>query len=119
MNKTYLFPLIASAIFTLPMYSHAADEACVHLKVGAGYVAKMRIESGDFKTDWSDSFAIGSTRCQSLNGVPVGSQFTVQVHAELGETKDCTPSITHSKGEGSITFEASGTTLSVKCQMPE
>lgn len=110
--------LIASALLALPMQIYAADAACVALKAGAGYAAKMRIVSGDFKTDWTGSFPIGQTRCQSLEGVPVGSDFTVQVQAVLGKTKDCTPNIKHSEGAGSITFEAWGTTLNVKCQMP-
>jgi hypothetical protein len=103
----------------MPITVQAAEEACVSLLVGAGYAAKMRIKSGDFKTDWSGSFPIGKTKCQSLNGVPVGNKFTVEVHAILGESKDCSPSITHSQGEGSITFQAWGTTLNVKCEMPK
>lgn len=106
------------ALIVTPVQVHAAEEACVSLLVGAGYAAEMRIKSGDFKTDWSDSFPIGKTRCQKLDGVPVGNKFTVEVKAILGETKDCSPSITHSTGEGSITFQAWGTTLNVKCEMP-
>lgn len=111
--------LTASTLFLLiPLRTYAAEDACVSLLVGAGYAAEMRIVSGDFKTDWSKSFPIGKTRCQSLDGVPVGKKFTVEVHAILGETKSCTPSITHSEGEGSITFQAWGTTLNVHCEMP-
>lgn len=109
---------VVGSLFIFPMQAQAAEEACVSLLVGAGYAAKMRIKSGDFKTDWSGSFAIGQTRCQSLEGVPVGNKYTVEVEAILGEKKDCEPSITHSTGQGSITFQAWGTTLNVKCKMP-
>jgi hypothetical protein len=102
----------------LPGVAWSATEACVSLLVGAGYAAEMRIKSGDFKTDWSSSFPIGKTKCQSLSGVPIGGTYTVEVKAILGKTKNCSPSIVHSEGQGSITFQAWGTTLSPKCQMP-
>lgn len=117
-KKSLAIVLVSAALFSTPMQAQAADSACVSLLVGAGYAAKMRIESGDFKTDWSKSFPIGKTVCQSLDGVPVGSPFTVQVQAVMGKTKACTPNITHSTGAGSITFQAWGTTLNVKCTMP-
>ena len=119
MNKKYILPLITTAIFALPMYSHAAEKACVSLLAGAGYAAKMQIVSGNFKTDWSGSFPIGKTQCQSLKGVPIGQEYTVKVKAILGETKNCTPSIKQAEGSGSITFQAWGTTLNVTCKMPE
>ena len=106
------------SIFAYPQQAYAAESGCVALLVKAGYAAKMRIVSGDFKTDWSGSFPIGKTVCQSLNGVPIGKDFTVQVKALAGKTRDCTPSVKHSEGPGSITFEAWGTTLAPKCQMP-
>jgi len=110
--------VLISILFTIPTQTYAAEDACVSLLVGAGYAAHMRIKSGAFKTDWSKSFAIGQTRCQSLEGVPYGKKFTVEVHAILGKKKNCSPSIEHSKGSGSITFQAWGTTLNVKCKMP-
>jgi hypothetical protein len=119
MKTRNIVSLSASALFLIiPLQTYAAEDACVSLLVGAGYAAEMRIVSGDFKTDWSGSFPIGKTKCQSLDGVPVGKKFTVEVHAILGKTESCTPSITHSEGEGSITFQAWGTTLNVHCEMP-
>lgn len=118
MKKSYLVPLLMFSFLSVPTVTLAATDACVSLLVGAGYAAKMRIKSGKFKTDWSGSFAIGKTKCQSLDGVPIGGEFTVEVSAILGETKNCTPSIVHSAGAGSITFQAWGTTLNVKCKMP-
>lgn len=106
------------ALTLLPGLAWSATEACVSLLVGAGYAAEMRIKSGDFKTDWSSSFPIGETKCQSLSGVPIGGSYTVEIKAILGKTKNCSPSIVHSEGQGSITFQAWGTTLSPKCQMP-
>ena len=94
------------SIFAYPQQAYAAESGCVALLVKAGYAAKMRIVSGDFKTDWSGSFPIGKTVCQSLNGVPIGKDFTVQVKALAGKTRDCTPSVKYSEGPGSITFEA-------------
>lgn len=118
MKNRYTHALLAISLLAAPLQAYAAKDACVSLLVGAGYAAKMRIVSGQFSTEWSDSFPIGQTRCQSLDGVPIGNQYTVEVHAILGKTKSCTPSITHSAGEGSITFQAWGTTLNVHCEMP-
>ena len=112
------FKMAFVGLCLLPGMAWSATEACVSLLVGAGYAAEMRIKSGDFKTDWSSSFPIGKTKCQSLSGVPVGGTYTVEIKAILGKTKNCSPSIVHSEGQGSITFQAWGTTLSPKCQMP-
>jgi len=119
MNKKCILALIISNIYTIPMYAHADDKACVSLLVGAGYAAKMRIVSGSFKTDWSSSFPIGKTICKSLTGVPLSQSYTVEVQAIAGQTKSCTPSIKHSVGPESITFQAWGTTGNVQCKMPE
>lgn len=112
------FKMVFVGLCLLPGMAWSATEACVSLLVGAGYAAEMRIKSGDFKTDWSSSFPIGKTKCQSLSGVPIGGTYTVEIKAILGKTKNCSPSIVHSEGQGSITFQAWGTTLSPKCQMP-
>ncbi|KDM90449.1 hypothetical protein [Photobacterium galatheae] len=119
MNQQRPFVLMAAlCTLAVPLTAHAAEQACVSLLVGAGYAAKMRIVSGSFSTDWTSSYPIGKTKCQSLSEVPIGNTYTVQVKAILGKTKDCTPSIKHSAGQGSITFQAWGTTLNVHCEMP-
>jgi hypothetical protein len=98
----------------------AQSSACVSLLVGAGYAAKMRVVSGKFHTDWSGSFPIGKTMCQSLSGVGDGNPFSVEVSAILGQTKTCKPeNITRvASSKSSVTFQAWGTTLSVKCEEP-
>lgn len=98
----------------------AQSAACVHLLVGAGFAAKMRVVYGNLHTDWSDSFAIGSTKCQSLSAVPDGSAFTVEVHALAGEDKKCSPEniVRSSSSSSSVTFQTWGTTFGVKCQEP-
>lgn len=98
----------------------AQSNACVHLLVGAGFAAKMRIVSGDFSTQWSDSFAIGQTKCQSLKDVTDGKTFTVEVHALAGETKKCSPENVPrvASSPSSVTFQTWGTTFGVKCQEP-
>ncbi len=98
----------------------AQSAACVHLLVGAGFAAKMRVVYGNLHTDWSDSFAIGSTKCQSLSAVPDGSTFTVEVHALAGEDKNCSPEnvVRSAASPSSVTFQTWGTTFGVKCQEP-
>ncbi len=100
--------------------AHAQSSACVHLMVGAGYAAWMRVVSGDYATSWSDSFPIGQTRCKSLGNIANGREFTVEVSAVLGSSKvHCTPSLPRvAASTATVTFQAWGTTLSVKCQMP-
>lgn len=100
--------------------AHAQSTACVSLLVGAGYAAWMRVVSGSYATSWSDSFPIGQTRCKSLKNIADGQEFTVQVSAVLGSSQvHCTPSLAHvASSTATVTFQAWGTTLSVKCQMP-
>lgn len=99
----------------------AQQSACVSLLVGAGYAAWMRVVSGSYATDWSDSFPIGQTRCKSLSAIADGQPYTVQISAVLGSSKvPCQPAEMKrvASAPGSITYQAWGTTLSVKCQMP-
>jgi len=116
-SKTFI-ALALLLVFVSPRPVNAAENACVSLLVGAGYAAHMRIKSGDFRTGWSGSFAIGKTKCKSLKGVPVGNEYTVEVKAILGKSKNCSPSMIHTAGGGSKTWQAWGTSLSVKCKMP-
>lgn len=99
----------------------AQQSACVSLLVGAGYAAWMRVVSGDYATDWSDSFPIGQTRCKSLAAIADGQPYTVQISAVLGSSKvPCQPANLKRVASvpGSVTYQAWGTTLNVKCEMP-
>lgn len=120
-TRSVLAALVLLAANLWPASQAAAQSAaCVQLLVGAGYAAKMRVVSGKFHTDWSGSFAIGSTKCQSLNGVGDGQPFSVEVSAVLGETKTCKPAniVRVAGSQSSVTFLAWGTTLNVKCEEP-
>lgn len=96
----------------------AQSQACVSLLVGAGYAAEMNVTWSGGSTGWSSSFPIGQTKCQSLEGVPTGTQYTVKVYAILGKTQNCSPSLTKVSGGPNAVFQAWGTTLNVKCEMP-
>jgi hypothetical protein len=117
-----LIAVLAFTVGSLGFAGVAAAQAnaCVSLLVGAGYAAKMRVVSGSFHTDWSDSFPIGKTKCQPLGGVGNGNQFSVEVSAVLGETKTCKPSnVTRvAASTSNVVYQAWGSTLSVKCEEP-
>jgi hypothetical protein len=113
--------VVASLAVALPgAPARAQSNACVHLLVGAGYAARMRVVAGSFHTDWSGSFPIGKTKCQSLEGIGDGIAFSVQVKAILGKTKTCEPSQIKrvAASPSSVTFGASGTTQDVHCREP-
>ncbi|MEO7935955.1 MAG: hypothetical protein ABIR27_06830 [Dokdonella sp.] len=120
--KRSLLAVLAFTVGSLGFASVAAAQAnaCVSLLVGAGYAAKMRVVSGSFHTDWSDSFAIGKTKCQPLAGVGNGKPFSVEVSAVLGKTKTCTPDnvIRVEESTSNVVYQAWGSTLSVKCEEP-
>ncbi|MGB7045484.1 MAG: hypothetical protein WBD65_11435 [Methylocella sp.] len=72
---------------------------------------------------WSPSFAIGQTQCIKLpvSGMVNGAPYTVVVSAVLGSSKVlCTPppSPYSSSDTNTVSYNAWGTTLNVKCQMP-
>ncbi|QBB68968.1 hypothetical protein ELE36_00455 [Pseudolysobacter antarcticus] len=112
-----LLALLISSVALVNVASAQAN-ACVSLLVGAGYAAEMRVVSGSFHTDWSSSFPIGKTVCQSLSGVGDGNKFSVEVHALAGKTKTCTPdNVTRvAASTSNVTYQAWGSTLSVKCE---
>ena len=100
----------------------AQSAACVNLLVGAGYAAWMAVHFGD-SYYWSSSFPIGQNRCIKLpvSGMVDGAPYTVVVSAVLGSSKvPCkpAPSPYSSKNTNSIVYNAWGTTLNVKCEMP-
>lgn len=103
----------------------AQQKGCVYLQPGAGYSAKMRIRigtEGNYSyTSWSSTFNIGKSRCQSLDGVSNGGVFSVQVKANAGKTKTCTPAdlTRNTSVVGNAIFNAWGTTLNVKCKQPD
>ncbi len=110
-----LFFAAASLLMSTSLW--AQSSACVFLKTGSGYAAKMRVKYGTTTTQWSGSFAINEYKCQSLADVVDGTTVEVQVDAIAGETKTC-GSFVLAKTSTSVTYLASGTTLGVKCSMP-
>jgi hypothetical protein len=114
--------VMAPALLLVALASPAAaqSEACVHLQVGSGYAATMTVTFDGATIGPSGSFAIGATQCLPLSAVGDGVPFTVVVNAILGESEDCNPSNLPRAADfpGSITFNASGTTLNVHCDMP-
>lgn len=98
----------------------AQSNACVYNQPGGGYVAKMRIVSGAFKTDWSSGFPIGKSACQSLEQIPNGQAYKVEVHAVAGKTVTCEPTQTRSTSfTGNIVYHCGGTTfIHTWCQQP-
>ncbi len=100
----------------------AQSAACVNLLAGAGYAAWMGVKFGD-SFYWSSSFPIGQYRCVSLPvpGMVNGAPYQVVVSAVLGSSKvPCArdPSPYSSSDTNSVVYNAWGTTLSVKCEMP-
>lgn len=107
------------ALVLMATSAQAQQQACVFLKPGAGYAAKMRITSGSWTTEWSGSFPIGQTKCQQLTNLKSGAEYNVEVKAILGKTQTCTPKVPYNPDyQGSITYFASGTTQNVHCSLP-
>lgn len=104
--------------------AEAQQQACVNLLVGGGYAAKMTIIVGDgaYQREWSSTFPIGQSMCQDLKGtgLTAGQRYSVKVWAMLGKEKVCTPS--DLKYDPDVTnktvYNAWGTTLDIKCEMP-
>jgi hypothetical protein len=116
-----MFVVAGLAVGSVSGTASAQQSACVYLKPGAGYAAWMRVVSGGYSSEWSDLFAIGQYRCQSLGSIGDGQPYTVQVSALLGSSKvACTPDNVKrvASAPGSVTYLASGTTLHVQCSMP-
>ena len=114
---------LLTTTFMLPVQSaQAADKACVYLVPGAGYAAKVRVKTDEVTGEWSHVFAVGQSRCVSLEGLPADVIYTVEVHAIAGNTARCNPLLKTDKTrpfkEESITFLAYGTTLNHTCTMP-
>ena len=111
--------LFAAASLLISTSVWAQSSACVFLKTGSGYAAKMRVKYGTTTTSWSGSFAINEYKCQSLVDVVDGTTVEVQVDAIAGETKTCGSFTLAKANQASVTYLASGTTLNVSCSLPK
>ena len=110
---------VALALVLLTGEAFAQSNACVYNKPGGGFVAKMRVCADGKCTDWSDSFAIGKTKCKSLTSYSSGASIKVEIDAVLGKKTSCSPSFNrNTEFTGTVVFHASGTTLSPKCEEP-
>src|SRR5208282_1744949 len=102
----------------------AQQAACVNLLWGSGYAAWMGVRLGD-SYYWSSgaAYPVGEYRCVRLPvpGMVDGAPYSVVVSAALGRSKvPCSPEPAryHSNDSNSVSYNAWGTTLDVKCQMP-
>ena len=111
-------PLMATSIFYISTSVHAEDYACVNIKVGAGFTAKMRVTSASYTSDWSGKYNIGQFRCQNVDNIPIGEKYEVEIKATAGKQKTCTPSVIRNGNLGSLGWRTWGTTLSPKCEAP-
>ena len=95
----------------------AQQQACVFIKVGAGFSGKMRVVSGSWTSPWSSDMPIGQQRCQPLANLAPGAPYSVEFKADLGKSKICSPENLpyNPKDPGTANFFAWGTTLNVKC----
>lgn len=115
---------IAAGTLYLPSSAAAQSKACVMLKAGAGYAAKIRVTTGGTQTPWSSSFPIGQERSIDLKSLGVlqpGTRFSVQVQAVAGKTATCTPSDVpyDPNNTTNLVYIATGTTLNVHCKQPD
>ena len=127
MKKTLLMAVaVVMAIFSPQAFAAddglSDDKACVYVKVGAGFAAKMRVlppgvdeNVGGDEVAWTKSVAIGKTACQSVN-LPFGAKYRVQVSPSGGKKKVCGTSTASRYGHGAF-YIAWGTTLSPKCEL--
>ena len=120
MNKLItILTLIAAVVLAVPTYVNAEENACVTIKGGSGFAAKMQIVAGDYSTKWSGTFNVTETHCQSLDQiVPAGAHYKVRIQAVLlGVEVDCTPATKRAEGVGSLLWRASGTS-NITCKAP-
>jgi hypothetical protein len=115
-------PMMVCAVLLIALAAPAAaqSEACIHVQVGTGYTACLRVSYQD-QGFGTCPISPGNTTCVSLDGVPDGVNFTVQVQFGVeGPTVDCTPSnIPRSAAlPVAVTFNASGTVKNPHCTAP-
>lgn len=117
MMKVAIVPLVLVAMAVLCTATPAAAQSavCVYLQPGVGYAAQMRAISTNFDSGWSDTYAVDNWRCAKLAEVPHGNTVKLEVHAILGETKTCASFTRDAKNTATVTYFATGGTLSVRC----
>ena len=116
LNKKIILACLVGILNIIPINVYAEDKACVYLESGAGYAAKIRLMHNGEADSWSDSFPIGQSKCVSLQGIPVGDKYTIQLGAVASwTTQDCTPTRTRAKELGTMNYSATGTLFSFSC----
>jgi len=96
-----------------------ASKVCV--KNMGGFVTKFHMHGSHMKTEDSEHFPIGQTKCmdiaEALPGLQEGVHVKVEVHATFGKTVKATHEVIY-KADSPITttFKAHGTTLHFKVE---
>lgn len=118
-NKTALISIAFVASTLMSTSSFAESKVCVTLPFGVGYAASFDVETvdGHFKTQNTDRFNVGETKCIDVSPLESGTQYKVTIHPFWGTSRDCDPVITKENGDSHITFKATGTTLNPHCSM--
>ena len=114
--------LVGAGVFALlaqPCLAQSA--ACVHIKVGSGFAARMGILLNGRPVTTSAKFNIGQTQCAKLPvaGMTDGTEYKVYFSAVFGsQYVNCTPepSPYQSKKESKLTYQATGAVRTVHCK---
>ncbi|WP_163834946.1 hypothetical protein [Spartinivicinus ruber] len=111
---------VATFMSLLGPSAHAFSKACVYLQPGSMYAARIQVVSENWRSKWSNQFAIGQSQCISLEALKPGTYFTVQISAAPDHSKVlCAPNrINNVETPVSAMFLASGTALGIKCSNP-
>ncbi|HYK04669.1 MAG TPA: hypothetical protein VE974_23150 [Thermoanaerobaculia bacterium] len=91
MNKLPLVPLIlvGLAVLFMPASASAQSKVCVYAQ--HGYSAQARVVSGDWSSDWTRVFDIGSGQCIDISNLADSAKYRIEVQAIGGGAKECTP----------------------------
>ncbi|MGC5501688.1 hypothetical protein L7P61_21595, partial [Aeromonas veronii bv. sobria] len=92
-------------------YLSVSSRACVTLPVGVGYAAQIYATADDgFKSQVTDKFNLGETKCIDVSEVSDGSLVTVHVApilATAGKEVACDPAFAKAPGK-QMSYQASG-----------
>jgi hypothetical protein len=115
--------IVAGGTVVLPASAAAQQQACVALKAGSGYAARMRVTTGGTSTGWTSSFPVGQERCINLTTITAlrpGDPFSVEVQAVAGRTVTCAPANVpyNPNMPANLVYIATGTTQNVHCKQP-
>ncbi|MGL4860428.1 MAG: hypothetical protein ACRC5A_11990 [Enterobacteriaceae bacterium] len=121
MNRVKLTTLYVGLITTYLMIGQAYswDQFCVHMKLGTGFIGWIHVKTAGGYDKKGPNAGVDSSSCLDTSSIRAGTVVDVWVEAASSSAHCDSAPILQSNSHGTITYDAWGAWLNMRCSGPE